>query len=88
MIDLDTPEHGGQVPESWAAERGVRDGLDVLRVLAGRAGQPLPATYSVHTPSGGLHRYFAALDTRPIGNSAGRVGPMIDVRGDGGYVVA
>lgn len=87
-IDLDTPEHGGALPAEWAAEPGVRDGRGVLAVLARRAGQRLPYTYSVRTPSGGLHLYFAAIAGRELRNSAGRIGPMIDVRGSGGYVVA
>ena len=35
----------------------------------------------------GRHIYFNMPD-RPIGNSAGRVAPHVDVRGDGGYVLA
>jgi hypothetical protein len=86
VIDLDTTAHGGSLPETWAAEPGVRDGCDVLAVLAERAGRPWPSTYSVRTPSGGLHLYFAAIH-REIRNSAGKVGPMVDVRAAGGYVV-
>jgi hypothetical protein len=57
------------------------------------AGYELPETATVRTGSGGLHLYFAAPDL-PLGNSAGRlpgVGlelPGIDLRADGGYVVA
>jgi len=39
------------------------------------------------TGSGGWHFYFAHPDA-PLGNSAGRLGEGLDVRGDGGYVVA
>ena len=46
----------------------------------------LPATYTVRTRSGGLHLYFAVEGEVP--NSAGRLGPAVDVRGDGGYIVA
>ncbi len=57
------------------------------------AGYELPATATVRTGSGGLHLYFAAPHL-PLGNSAGRlpgVGlelPGLDLRADGGYVVA
>lgn len=47
----------------------------------------LRATVTVRTGSGGWHYYFA----HPGGivpNSTGRLGPGIDVRGDGGYVIA
>jgi Bifunctional DNA primase/polymerase, N-terminal len=87
VIDLDTPTRGSQLPPQWAAEPNVRDGLGVLAALAKRAGQRLPKTYAVRTPSGGLHLYFAAPGSREIRNSAGRIGPMVDVRGAGGYIV-
>src|SRR6185312_7363866 len=41
----------------------------------------------VDTPSGGCHLYFSATGDKRVRNSAGAVGPHIDVRADGGYVV-
>ncbi len=41
----------------------------------------------MNTPSGGCHLYFAAAGGR-LRNSAGLLGPLVDVRADGGYVVA
>ena len=67
---------------------GVHDGRDVLALLAEWAGQPWPVTYTVKTPTGGLHLYYAAPDGPEIRNSAGKIGPLIDVRGGGGYVLA
>ena len=84
VIDLDTH---GTLPDEWQAEPGIKDGRDVLAALAEWAGQPWPSTHSVTTPSGGLHLYFAAIEGREIRNSASLIGPMIDVRGAGGYVV-
>ncbi len=40
----------------------------------------------VDTPSGGFHLYF--FSDAPLGTSASRLGPGIDTRGVGGYVVA
>jgi len=40
------------------------------------------------TGGGGLHYLFAAPDGVTIGNSAGKLGPGLDVRGQGGYIVA
>jgi hypothetical protein len=37
------------------------------------------------TPSGGFHYYFRWQ--HPLGNSAGKLGPGLDTRGEGGYVV-
>lgn len=48
---------------------------------------PLPLTMQVVTGSGGAHFYFAHPGTL-IRNSAGLLGPGLDIRGDGGYVVA
>ena len=41
----------------------------------------------VRTPSGGAHFYFKHPG-KGFGNTAGQIGPGIDTRGDGGYVVA
>lgn len=77
---------------------GARSGLVVLDVdpraggdasLAGlieRFG-PLPQTPCVFTGGGGLHYYFAHPG-RTVKNNAGKLGTGLDVRGDGGYVVA
>jgi putative DNA primase/helicase len=46
----------------------------------------LPKTVTVKTGKG-RHLYFRCADVR-VSNSAGRIGKGIDVRGDGGYVVA
>jgi hypothetical protein len=47
----------------------------------------LPLTWRVLTGGGGEHIYFAAPQSE-IRNSAGRLGPGLDIRGIGGYVVA
>lgn len=48
---------------------------------------PLPDTLTVQTGGGGRHLYFDPGGAK-IGNSAGKLGPGIDVRGEGGYVIA
>jgi hypothetical protein len=87
VIDLDVPKPGFTFPTEWQ-QPGIRDGKDVFAALCERACQPWPATYSTATPSGGWHLYFTADPQRKIGNSAGQLGPLVDVRGDGGYVIA
>ena len=47
----------------------------------------MPLTWRVLTGGGGEHVYFAAGGIE-IRNSAGRLGPGLDIRGVGGYVVA
>lgn len=44
-------------------------------------------TFTVATPSGGKHRYYA-WPGFPVKNSIGELAPKVDVRGDGGFVVA
>ena len=61
-------------------------GDDSLATLEASFGK-LPETPTVLTGGGGLHIYFRHPGIE-IPNSAGRVGPGIDVRGDGGYVIA
>jgi hypothetical protein len=87
VVDLDSAEHGGTLPPEWAGS-GAAHGSDVLAILADQARQPVPATYQVLTPRLGRHLYFTAPAGQPIRNSAGRIGPMIDVRGFGGLAVA
>jgi len=62
-----------------------RDGPGSLARLEGQYGR-LPDTLVQRTPSGGFHYVFAAGS--PVGNSAGRLGEGLDVRGERGYVVA
>ncbi|MEV4734701.1 bifunctional DNA primase/polymerase [Saccharopolyspora sp. NPDC049426] len=84
VIDLDTPHDS---PTTNAGEH--RTGRDVLAVLAEKAGEPFPAdTYTVATPSGGQHLYFAAPDEPELRCTVGQLGPLVDTRGAGGYVVA
>lgn len=45
----------------------------------------LPRTITVRTGSGGRHYYFRC--DKPLGNSAGKLAPHIDVKADGGQVV-
>lgn len=47
----------------------------------------LEPTWCVETGSGGIHLYYRMPDA-DVRNSAGMIGPGIDVRGNGGYVVA
>jgi hypothetical protein len=64
------------------------DGLDAeaeLRKLEGQYGA-LPPTVEAITARG-RHLYFEWPD-RMVRNSAGKVGPGLDVRGEGGYVLA
>lgn len=53
-----------------------------------RSGCPLPDTFTVKTGGGGQHIYFLWPDGANVRNSASRIAPGLDIRGQGGYVVA
>jgi hypothetical protein len=76
----------GRVSGRWVLDIDVKrpeaNGFDTLENL----GHVLPATPMAHTASGGLHVYFDA-GGRELRNSEGLIGPGLDVRGDGGYVI-
>jgi hypothetical protein len=48
----------------------------------------LPETLESRTGGGGRHLFFALGNGQDIRNSAGKLGSGLDVRGDGGYIVA
>jgi hypothetical protein len=78
VLDLDVPKDPRQPHVS---------GITSLARLCQQARQPYPlATFTVATPSGGCHLYFTAAD-QTVANSASRLGPRIDVRANGGYVI-
>ena len=62
------------------------DGMESLRAIE-REYEPLPLTASVVTPRGGSHFYLAHPGVA-IPSSAGKLGASLDVRGEGGYVIA
>ncbi len=62
--------------------------VDLLKAaLFVQMGAPLPDTLTSRTPSGGEHKWFLMPDGEPIGNR-GNLPEHVDVRGQGGYVIA
>ncbi|WP_129782908.1 bifunctional DNA primase/polymerase [Promicromonospora panici] len=83
VIDTDTPKPGTAAALPTSGEENLAS------LVAAHDGATLPATWTVTTPSGGVHRYYTSEHlTTPLGNTAGRLGALIDTRGTGGYVVA
>ena len=73
VIDIDVDEDSGKDGFRWLREWELEHG-------------PLPETWSVCTPRGGMHYYFAYSGS-DIRNSTDE-DKAVDIRGEGGYVVA
>ncbi|MCM1949505.1 bifunctional DNA primase/polymerase [Streptomyces sp. G2] len=80
VVDLDTVKA--------TDEKGTPDGVTSFEALCERAGQAVPLTHRVRSARGGMHLYFTQPDGARLRNSAKKLGPHIDTRGWGGYVVA
>jgi len=92
-----------KVIRSWFADghtpnigirTGAESGILVLDVDPRHGGDEslaalgeLPTTATVETGGGGRHLYFQWPHGLNIRNSAGKLGPGLDIRGAGGYVV-
>lgn len=87
-IGIATGPSGLVVIDLDASHDGSPHGRQKLLELAKESNESIPrATFTVTTPNDGWHLYFRAPAHVRIGNSIGRVGPYIDTRGIGGYVV-
>lgn len=80
VVDLDTLK-----PKD---KKGTPDGVASFLALCERAGQAVPTTRTIRTPSGGRHLYFTAPAGVRLGSSKGTLAPKIDTRAWGGQVVA
>lgn len=67
-------------------KRAAHDGLAEWASLLAKQRLTIRTSTSL-TGGGGQHLLFKAPEGVKIGNSAGRLAPGIDIRGDGGYVV-
>ncbi|MFJ6166268.1 bifunctional DNA primase/polymerase [Micromonospora orduensis] len=79
VVDLDRPKDDTTGPT----------GLDTLADLAATHAAVIEPTYTVTTGRGGTHLYYRHPDDGPdLRNTAGALGPLVDTRAHGGYVVA
>ncbi|MFJ7998910.1 bifunctional DNA primase/polymerase [Streptomyces sp. NPDC096310] len=86
VIDLDMPKTKNKARTNSSAD--TPSGVTTFKALCERTGNTVPTTYRTRTASGGQHLYFTAPPGIRLGNSAGRLGKLIDTRASGGYVVA
>src|SRR3712207_2891462 len=82
-VGVPTGEQSGLLVLDVDSDAGGPDGLALLERLYG----PLPRTAKARTGGGGLHVFFRYPAGELVRNSAGKLGPGLDVRGEGGYVV-
>lgn len=87
-IAIATGPAGLLVVDLDPSKNGQPSGAETLAELERQHQQTLPATWTVGTPSGGRHLYYLRPHDARLGNTAGRLGPGIDTRATGGYVVA
>ena len=79
----------GRKSNLWVLDIDPRHGGDKVLAELEREHGTLPLTVETSTPRGGRHLYWRWLADGPeIRNSTSRVGPGIDVRGEGGSIVA
>jgi hypothetical protein len=84
----------GRIVPNVAIATGQPSGLFVIDGDTHKPGcefnqlDPLPRTYAVTTASGGRHFYFRLPRGMTIKSAHDRLGRFVDVKGDGGYVVA
>ena len=83
MIGIPTGEASG----FFVLDLDCKNGAQGLEWLAAHEAR-LPQTRRHRTRSGGVHLLFAMPAGRAIRNSASKVGPGVDVRGSGGYIIA
>jgi putative DNA primase/helicase len=76
----------GKASGLWVLDHDVPQG-DATMARLEREHGPLPVTIMSSTPSGGAHYYWRWPADIEIRNSTGRVGPGLDVRGEGGSAV-
>jgi hypothetical protein len=79
----------GEVSGIFVLDVDVADGkkgYESLAALEEKYGK-LPETLCIRTGSGGRHFYFKYPAGHELGNSTGKLGPGLDTRGEGGYVI-
>ena len=77
----------GDASGAWVLDIDPHNGGEAAIAALEAAHGALPPTWAVETGGGGLHLWWRRPGY-PVPTSVGRVGPGLDVRGEGGYVVA
>ena len=70
----------------WVLDIDGEQGAASISALTARHGR-LPETLTARTGGGGWHLFFRMPTDRDVRNTTSKVGPKIDTRGTGGYVI-
>jgi hypothetical protein len=62
-------------------------GEATLNAIADAENTPIPNTFTIRTPSGGRHLWFHGICPTSVGTDKAGLGPKLDTRGSGGYVL-
>jgi hypothetical protein len=82
-IGIPTGERSGLLVLDVDLDAGGSESLVRLERVNG----PLPETAKARTGGGGIHVFFRYPAGETVRNSTGKLGPGLDIRGEGGYVV-
>tara|TARA_Y100001934_G_C12309483_1_gene754189 strand:- start:49 stop:804 length:756 start_codon:yes stop_codon:yes gene_type:complete len=77
----------GKLSQIWVLDIDGDLGKKSLRNILAQYGQ-LDDYTTVISGGGGMHIYFAYPETLNVSSSSGKIACGIDVRGDGGYIIA
>ncbi len=77
----------GPKSDVWVLDVDPRNGGDESLVRLEASHGNLPTTWTVRTGGGGIHYYYK-LGAKAVRCSTSKVGPGLDVKADGGYVIA
>jgi len=76
----------GAASELWVLDVDLPDGPASLEALEAEHGK-IPATLTQQTGGGGKQFFFILPEGRKVKNSTSKIGPGLDIRGEGGYVI-
>jgi hypothetical protein len=77
----------GAISGFFVVDVDCKNGAPGMVWLSANRWRLLPETRWHETRSGGVHLLFAMPEGRTIRNSASKIAPGIDIRGDGGFVI-
>jgi hypothetical protein len=86
MIGLPTGESSGVYVVDLDVDKETGDAIGKITLQRLGFSELLKTVPMVRTPSGGLHLFFK--HSKGLRNTASKIGPKIDTRGEGGYVIA